>query len=132
MYLKEIIKKLRVLEEPDRNLDMQIALEMGYQQREEDIQSPNGEMQKRRLWLIPTGESADRVPYYTSSLEHAFRLAQLIAPEEVGVVASVNGKGKAQLEGDDPYDGANPAIALCLAALKRRIVTKGVKDENAG
>lgn len=128
MYLKEIIKRLRALESADRDLDVQIALEMGYQMREEDIADTNGNPTKRKLWLIPSGENAERVPSYTSSLEHAYRLALLIAPGDPIAVVSIDGRGKAQLEGDECFEGANPAIALCLAVLKRRIVIKGRKD----
>ncbi|TCU14706.1 hypothetical protein EV132_10874 [Rhizobium sullae] len=125
MYLKEIIKKLRTADGPDRDLDVHIAIEMGYLVREEEIDGADGARQRRRLWVVLTGESAARVPYYTSSLEHAYQLAQLIAPSDAAAVAWVGHRGQAQLDGDESYEAANPAIALCLACLKRRIVTKG-------
>lgn len=128
MYLKEIIKRLRSLDGPDRDLDMEIAREMGYQMREEETVGPAGDSIKRKLWLVPSGESADRVPLYTSSLEHAYRLALTIAPRDPAAAASVGGRGRAQLEGDELFEGHNPAIALCLAVMKRRIVMKGRRD----
>lgn len=58
------------------------------------------------------------IPHFTTGLNVAYNLAEMISPHSVGGV-SWNRRGSRAQVGDLPIcDGANPAIALCIAALR--------------
>lgn len=129
MPLRELIRTLRAAPGPDRDLDVQIAIRMGYQRQEETPASGDGARQERRLWLIPTGESVSLVPFYTKKLDDAYALALSVVPKHAAAVAMVGGRGSAHIEDGDPETGANPPIALCIAVLKALLVGKDKNEQ---
>lgn len=114
--LRQMIKALRAAEGPDRDLDIQIALRMGY--RLHEGANSSSESDQKRLWVVPSGETADRVPYYTSSFDHAYNLMRSVAPDLPAACASKDGRGLAQYEGGEAQEAISPPIAMCIAALK--------------
>ncbi|OWK24296.1 hypothetical protein AJ87_24270 [Rhizobium yanglingense] len=122
MSLKKLIDDLQAARGPSRQLDVDIALEMGYKRKEpETIRGPDGSPIKRHLWLVPTGEDVDRVPYYTTSIDYACQLVRQIAPSHVGGCSWEDGAASARIDNDPYCQAATPAIALCIAALRRRL-----------
>lgn len=119
MAIVDLIKDLEEAKEPSRALDLALAILLGYKRKVENVRDPNsGEQTRRVLWLLPGGQDPGRVPLYTASLEDAHSFAQTTAPGNAGGVSWDDSGGYAKL-GDGPYcSGANPAIALCIAALR--------------
>lgn len=114
MTIDEIIESLEVTERPDRRIDASIALLIGYR-REAERNPTNGETQP--VWITPTGAKS-RVPYYTTLIDHAYELAQYVAPGHVGGCAWEKGKGSARILPMEACEASSPSVALCLAALK--------------
>ena len=130
--LQELITKLEKATEPDRELDAIIAIASGIKHRSRHTTSG---INKGREWLVDSHAGVEtwkhHPPAYTSSLDAALTLV----PE--GAVWSVQTDyelpGRAHINHLIPIaderlrppsnfnvDGATPAIALCIAALKAR------------
>jgi hypothetical protein len=110
----DLIEKLRALKQPDRRVDIEIAMLAGYR-REID------EKERRVLWFDAKGADPVRIPPYTSSIDHAREFAQLIVPGYVGGYSWEPGMGSARIN-DGPYiEAVSPEIALCIAALQANL-----------
>lgn len=120
MQLSKVIGNLEAAEQPSRNLDGQIALALGYTKQVELKPDPNsGELVQINRWFPPGGaEQHVNVPYYTTNLDAAYKLAQDASPTEEGCVAWVDGRGRAQIGSGPLCLAATPALALCVAALR--------------
>ena len=112
MNLDELILALQNAKEPDRNLDEGIATFSGYQKAPEE----NGENEKT-AWLTPVGTPAE-LPFYTMLVEDALAFTTFAAPDHIGGISWGLGAGKATINGNETAEAANPAIALCIAALR--------------
>lgn len=116
----ELIEKLHSLKQPDRRIDIEIAMFVGYR-REID------EKDRRVLWFDPNGTDPVRIPPYTSSLDHARDFANTVLPGHVAGCSWERGMGSARID-DGPYVQASSAeIALCIAAL----IAKNKRDSEA-
>ncbi|HEV7436851.1 MAG TPA: hypothetical protein VGO22_18605 [Pseudorhizobium sp.] len=99
--LARIIEALEQAIEPSRELDAEIAFAVGFN----------------------VSGSGGKIPHYTSDLNAAFGLAKEIAPAAVGGFAWLaDGSCTSKLDQDQPSFAANGAMALCCAALKRKIM----------
>lgn len=126
MALPDLIIELENATGPDRKLDTAIALFAGYKRKVEHVtETPGKEPVRRVLWVMPGGGDATRVPYYTSSIDIAFELAQTIAPFNAGGCSWVEGRGHAKINDGQYCHAATPAIALCIAALKEKLSQEG-------
>lgn len=122
MALKDLINLLEQATGADRKLDTGIAVAVGYRQKVEQItENPGREPTKRVLWIVPTGEEASKVPYYTGSIDVAYQLARMIAPSASGGCAWADGMGYAVINDGPRVAAATPAIALCIAALREKM-----------
>lgn len=118
MALIDLINELQQATGPSRRLDLGIAVAVGYRRTETDRIATEGETVPRNLWLVPNGKAVDRVPNFTESIHQA----NLLAEEFSKTVAISWEPGTATAKvGDGPYcQAATPALALCIAILKRR------------
>lgn len=112
MSLEEIIEVLKSAETPSRNLDADIATAIGWR-RGIGKAAPGRAV---KVWISPTHQEADRVPFYTDDIQHAMDLADFVAPGRKGV-SWEGGTGFAKINDGPSFQAATPAIALCLAAL---------------
>ncbi len=104
MAIADLIRDLEIAREPDRSLDLSIAFIARYKRENE----------------VGTSEAAN-VPFYTSSTDAALKLVEQLAPQTSGGVSwQPNGSATAVVN-EGPYVHAvNPAIALCIAALRSK------------
>jgi hypothetical protein len=116
--LESIIDALSRATGPDRRLDIEIALLVGYRRKIEHVSDgPDLEPVRRVLWIPPTKNDPEMIPHFTKSLDNAYDLAQTIAPGSVGGCSWENGSATARID-DGPYcAAATPALALCIAVL---------------
>lgn len=117
MNIETVIKDLKRASAPSRSLDRAIAELVGWKRTvlSENDQNPG---KTNTVWLAPKDGAPANVPFYTSNLEDAFRLAQMVAPSHVGGCAWEDGMGSAQIGEDGPkVEASSPTIALCIAAL---------------
>jgi len=121
MALETILDELRRATGPERRLDIEIALLIGYRRKVEHVRDgPDHEPTKRVLWLPPSKNIPEMIPHFTKSIDHAYDLVQMIDPDNVGGCSWENGKASARVN-DGPYcEAATPALALCVAALIAR------------
>ncbi|MDW9633599.1 hypothetical protein [Sinorhizobium meliloti] len=110
MDLETIIADLGRMPEPDRKADRTIAYALGVQEKA----GPTGV-----YWVI--GEkNFTRIPAFTSSVDAAIIAAEAVGPVDmIGVTVGRNVTHRAILNNGDYCEGATPAIALCIAALRQ-------------
>lgn len=122
MALSDLIKQIEGATAPGRDIDVEIALLLGWRRKVEYVkQDEHGEPVRKVFWVVPTGGDYGKVPRYTSSVDAAMTVVQEVAPGIVGGVSwEEDGRGAAIL-GDGTYcQAATPAMALCIAALKAK------------
>ncbi|MBW6420183.1 hypothetical protein KX729_01890 [Rhizobium sp. XQZ8] len=108
MKRAELIFALRDAKGPDRKLDVEIA-KLVHQNRA-DSEAPI-------VWSDLVGYP-EKIPRFTRSMKSAFALVSLVSPKKSGGCAWEPGAGSATI-GDGPVEqAANPAIALCIAAIQ--------------
>lgn len=118
--VQELIRKLHALKQPDRRIDIEIAMFVGYRRE-------FNEKDRRVLWFDPNGTDPVRIPPYTSSLDHAREFANAVFPGHMAGCSWEPGTGSARID-DGPYVQASSAeIALCIAAL----IAKNKRDVEA-
>ncbi|PJR11333.1 hypothetical protein [Sinorhizobium meliloti] len=104
MAIADLIRDLELATGPDRSLDLSIAFIVRYK-REDDVGTTGG----------------SNVPPYTSSVDAALQLLHKMAPNSSGGVSwQADGSGTATANDGVYSHAANPAIALCLAALRSK------------
>ena len=127
MTLQDTIDKLYALEEPNRELEIEIAQLVGWKRRAETFLDDKGNVRERILYLVPNEEKEGKVPRYTLYLHDAYALAHMIAPDNIGGASWEKGRGSARVN-DGPYiQASSAAIALTIAALtllKQRVVSR--------
>lgn len=126
MTLKELIERLEDAGRVERIFDGEIGTLLGWRRKVEYLKNDaNGEPTKRVFWVVPSSEDPGTVPYFTTSLDAAVDLMNAIAPADVWGVSFAEGKGTAII-GSGPYCSApTPAMALCIATLKAKLMRDG-------
>ncbi|PLU09779.1 hypothetical protein CN059_31915 [Sinorhizobium medicae] len=119
MDIADLIRELEQAPGPSRDLDVALAIFLGYRRHvEQAIDPKSGEQTRRSFWVHPGGKDPSRVPAFTASLDDAYLLAQTVAPGVSGGASWDGACGTARV-GDSPYCfAANPPMALCIAVLK--------------
>jgi hypothetical protein len=107
MDLTNLISALASLEGPDREIDAEIAVAVGYRK------STSNPLK----WLEPTGSAEVNLPAFTGSIDIAYQLARTLRPDLAGACSWEPGKGYAKLGDNTAYEASGPAIAICIAAL---------------
>lgn len=117
MALVDLIEQLQAARRSDAKLDEALAIVAGYRRV---VQGENVK------WIAPGTVTPIGLPAFTKAIDAAYKLARLLAPdEEVGGCSWEPGKGNAKI-GDGPYcHAANPAIAICIAALTHQLNLEG-------
>ncbi|MFK3967362.1 hypothetical protein ACI2KT_27580 [Ensifer adhaerens] len=105
--IKELLTRLQGATQPDSDLDLEIANAINWFERANKV--------------IDIAGGRPQVPQFTNYLDHALKLARVIEPNHVGAFIWDNGIYEAALDYNQPCGGANPAIALCIAALKAKL-----------
>ena len=128
MDLSELIVALQNAKAPTRKLDVEIAKLLGFKRIAEppapNQKNPPG---KKLNWYTPDGVPG-KVPPYTRLVDSARNLVNSVAPDNVGGCSWEKGRASARIN-DGPYvHAANPAIALCAAALQILWVQQESKD----
>lgn len=100
MDVETIIKELAALSGPNRRVDKVLF---------DFVASLQG---------APNLTDVQNIPHFTAGMNVAYNLVQMVAPDSVGGVSWNKAGGRAQVADLPICDGANPAIALCIAALK--------------
>jgi hypothetical protein len=110
--LEAIITDLERMPAPDRKADRTIAYALGAAEKN----GPTG-----IYWAI--GEkNFTRIPAFTSSVDAAMMAIEAVGPiSNVGVTVGRCSIHRATLNDGSYCEGATPAIALCIAALKQLI-----------
>jgi len=123
MGIKDIIEALESAERGERSLDAAIGLLVGWKRKVEYIKaSPSDEPQRKVFWVVPTGDESGKVPHFTTSLDAAWLLAKTVSPGQTGGV-SWDGEQGTAIVGSGPYcSAATPALALCAAALRTKLL----------
>lgn len=117
----DLVSELEAATQPSRKLDEKIAVVAGWTRISEIVPGTDGGRERRLLWFFP-GEQSPRLPKFTESIDAALEFVGIVAPGPVGgfTWGGLNRfkRGKAQLNDEGPVVAANPATALCIAALK--------------
>lgn len=121
MDITEIVRRLQQASAPDIEIDRAIAELFGFNQSLQERSSNEDGAVSRLSWVLPAGGDAATPPPYTGSLDHAYKLAQKIAPRQIDGCSWENGMGSARVNDGLYYQAASPEIALCLAALAKKI-----------
>ncbi|SCW66735.1 hypothetical protein SAMN02927900_03633 [Rhizobium mongolense subsp. loessense] len=119
MTLEEIIQRLESATGPDRTLDVEIALAVGYQRRAAN----SADTEQRVVWIRPDGSLPQKIPFFTAAVDDALALVMRIAPDKSGGFSWESGVGSAKLGESQYVQSVTPAIALCIAALKHKAYT---------
>ncbi|MFA1621234.1 hypothetical protein ACDY96_00020 [Rhizobium mongolense] len=119
MTLEEIIHRLENAIGPDRTLDVEIALAVGYQRRAEN----SNDAERRVVWIKPDGSLPQKIPFFTAAVDDALALVMRVAPDKSGGFSWESGVGSAKLGESQYVQSVSPAIALCIAALKYKTYT---------
>lgn len=108
MNVSELVVALQNSKGPDRKLDAEIAKLVGFTKSTD---------KKKSVWRKPDGTTGNP-PGYTRLVDYAIELANFIAPDNVGGCSWEKDRGTAKINSGPYVHGANPAIALCVAALQ--------------
>lgn len=109
MAISELIEELISASGPSRDLDTKIAFVTRFR---------------------TNNPGASEIPCFTGSLDAANELARKVAPASAGGTAWLaDGTGTSKLDDDEPTFGANQAIALCIAAIRRMEANEALKGE---
>ncbi|WP_244481241.1 hypothetical protein [Rhizobium sp. Leaf371] len=126
MSIQALLQKLQAIKGPDRAIELEIAEILGWRKKVEPFTDPKtGANKERTLWLVPTSNDTANVPFYTSNLFDAYRLAQEVAPGHIGACSWEPGAGGAKIGRSPVCQAATPMIALCMAALSELERTRG-------
>jgi hypothetical protein len=118
--IEAVINDLRRAEAPSRQLDRAIAELVGWKRVVQPAANQAGTGKGNTVWLAPTDGAPATVPFYTSNLEDAYRLAQMVAPSVEGGCSWDGAGGYAQIDLSSPkIQAPSPSIALTIAALLR-------------
>ncbi len=118
MQVDSLIADLAKASGANRQLDARIALAVGFRRISDS--DPVG---SKPIWLSPSGEQINTIPFYTRSLDSAFRLVSSAGSAEDWAFGWEPGIASARLGDDLPCEAATPALALCIAALRRAFAT---------
>ena len=105
MSIPDLVLELQRTKSPSRSLDVQIALVSGYRK-----------ISKVSVWVRPDGTQT-RLPYFTTNLDAAQRLALLLTPDCIGVFTWGKIFSSARINDGPQINAASPSLALCAAAL---------------
>ncbi|MCA1368061.1 hypothetical protein I6F15_11675 [Bradyrhizobium sp. BRP14] len=104
-----LIDELARMPAPDRNADKTIGYAIGMQ----EMKSPAG------VYYALGSKTFHHVPAFTSSVDAALIVLETAPP--VQSYGFTFGPGpRAVINDGEPWEGATPAIALCIAALRRK------------
>jgi hypothetical protein len=118
--LKSALSNLARVKDPDRALDVEIAVLLGWRSESEDYTNRDGERLTRHTWYNERGE-LDKVPRFTWNIDVALRLAERFSSEIEGGFGWEPGEASAQFMNNKPVIAATPAIAICMQALLLRL-----------
>ncbi|OBZ93157.1 hypothetical protein ADU59_23950 [Pararhizobium polonicum] len=119
MTPRELIHRLGTLSKPDRTLDGELGKLIGYTRRfKVDIDPATGEQRHTPVWDAPNGGEA-RMPQFTKLIHDAHLLAQALFPDSIGGASWDEVGGAARIDAGRYVTAANPAIAICIAALEQ-------------
>ena len=125
--ISELIIELQHAQEGDRDLDVAIALLMGYERKKVTVVTDEGN-EVRKLWFRPKRVSPVRVPRYTTSIDAARHLCANLVPKCSAGFTWQPGAATAQIN-DGPVGLAfTPALALCVAALTAKYLMSRAPD----
>lgn len=111
MTIDKIIDQLKRATAPNRALDTHMARLLGYKKI-----VPPGSKSKALVWLGPD-DTPKGPPFFTSSIDDAKELAEMVAP---GCAAAVTFGGESvssTINDGQRVHAATPPLALCLAAM---------------
>lgn len=119
MDLDELISALESLQEPSRRIDEQIGRLAGWERRSERANDNN---KVESVYFVHNGKRYPRMPYFTTSIDAALLCVEALVGkvDSGGVTLNPNGMSWAEVGGGPRCRGPNPAIALCIAALRRK------------
>lgn len=110
MATQDLINRLRTTRNADRTLDLALARFIGYRR-----EAVNGEVK----WFDPAGQSTKYIPFFTSLIEDARTLAEVLIPGHAGA-CTFHPPFAAVINDGARCEGATTAIALCIAALTEK------------
>ncbi|KQR75650.1 hypothetical protein [Rhizobium sp. Leaf341] len=126
----DVIRALANAPQGSRELDMMIATLLGWSRTEEE--SVEGAYAANAFETNMGAASpavVGRVPAYTSNLQDAYELAEVILPGHRGGCGWEEGLASASIgENSNPVKAATPALAICVAAL----LLKATSERNSG
>lgn len=111
----DALTKLRDAPSGSRHLDGVVARCAGWR-----MVADTGPGPRRDVWYPPSSSEPGRVPRFTTDVQDAYALANLIAPNHVGACRWTPNGGMAQI-GDDgsPVYAATIELAICIAAIEK-------------
>lgn len=120
MDIEQLITALEGLSGPDRRVDAMIGEVAGWERHLEPM-NDNRDQAEAVFWL-KGGVRYRRIPYFTMSVDAAMLAVQALLGEtdSGGFTWRPRGPSWAQIDDGPESEGANGAIALCIAALRRK------------
>lgn len=117
--LADLILDLHHSTGPDRQLDIHIGLHVGYK-RKVSMKLEEGKKRRVVTWFYPADTEIRRIPYFTRSIDDAADLVQTVLPGAAAGFTWDPPYYSARVDGGPIFNGASPAIALCIAALSAK------------
>lgn len=119
MDVEAIVSELQKAKGPKRQIDGMIGLLLGWTKRPTSVKDEStGNLKRRSLWIVPTGDEPGTVSYYTSSLDDARSLALHLIPDHTAACSWQGSGASAVIDDGEAEVAANVAIAICIATLK--------------
>lgn len=113
MALVNLIEELEAAKRSNAKLDEALAIVAGYKRTVDEHQ--------RVKWTGPGETSPSSLPAFTKNIDSAVKFTKLLGPADVAGCSWEPGKAAARI-GDGPLvTAANPAMALCVAALTQKL-----------
>jgi hypothetical protein len=114
--LSELIIELQYAQQGDRDMDVSIALLMGYERKKVAVATDEG-TKARKLWFHPKRDNPVRIPRYTTNIDAARQLCIDLVPRSSAGFTWRPGAATAQINDGPVVSAFTPALALCVAAL---------------
>lgn len=119
MAITDLIEEVEALKRPNRDVDVKIALIVGWQRKVEH--SGTSGTSRNVIWYWQ-GEAAARLPNFTGSIDASLQLLDMVSPRFTGgftwLVKEQQKTATVKINNEPFSHAETPALALCLTALK--------------
>ncbi|PDT50364.1 hypothetical protein CO661_01590 [Sinorhizobium fredii] len=119
MLISDLIEEIEALKRANRDVDVKIALTVGWQRK---VELENQREGSRNVVWYWQGEATGKLPPFTASVDAALQLLGAVCGRFVGGISWVGDKDEklatVSIVGHKYCHASTPALALCATALR--------------